>query len=441
MAKRIAKSKLDALVAIVKEIWANPATLVKLSNDFKKKLKTGYKNNPCWKRVINIVTSNENLETNAAKLPYQIKDTLIYYKNPNLRNYLCIPRDKELLKQGFSQVHDKIGHVGYAQAHQPLFQGLYICHMAKLLRKYLHHCPKSQLQMTPRHSPYGSLQPIILLPRPFYTILIDSILALPTASKGFNSAMLVTDKYNKQVTFIVGKISWEAKKWAIKLFDQLNQVDWELPSAILLDCIRLFVAKLWKAIFKKLKVDLLFSTTYQAQTNCQSEQSIQTAEIALRHPLPDLNSKEQWPKALPQLQVIINNSQNTNSTELSPNEVIYSFQTKESIDLFPHKDQEVEPGPIWTYRPLRTDAKDAIAFAQMAMKDQYNRRHTPRFFEVGDQINLRFHQDYTLQGITNRKTSQQFVGPLTILKRVRKLAYRLKIPPIWKIHPVILVAH
>ena len=43
--------------------------------------------------------------------------------------------------------------------------------------------------------------------------------------------------------------------------------------------------------------------------------------------------------------------------------------------------------------------------------------------------------------ITNQKTDQQFVGLLTVLERVRKLTYRLKIPQIWKIYPVILVAH
>ena len=45
-AKSTVEGKLDMLAATVQEIWANPATLVELSNDFKKKLKTGYENNP-----------------------------------------------------------------------------------------------------------------------------------------------------------------------------------------------------------------------------------------------------------------------------------------------------------------------------------------------------------------------------------------------------------
>ena len=123
-----------------------------------------------------------------------------------------------------------MGHVGYMQTYQRLSQGLYICHMTKLLRKYLHHCLQCQVQMTPRHSLYRSLQPIISLLRPFYIIIIDFILALLLSSKGFDSAMLVTDKYSKQVTLIAGKIAWGAKKWAIKLFNQLNRVNWGLPS-------------------------------------------------------------------------------------------------------------------------------------------------------------------------------------------------------------------
>ena len=98
-------------------------------------------------------------------------------------------------------------HVKYAQAHHQLFQGLYNRHMAKLLCKYLHHCFKCQLQITPRHLLYGSLQLIVLLPRPFYTIIVDFILALLMFFESYDSAMLVTDKYNKQVTFTARKIA------------------------------------------------------------------------------------------------------------------------------------------------------------------------------------------------------------------------------------------
>ena len=40
---------------------------------------------------------------------------------------------------------------------------------------------------------------------------IDFILALPMFSKGFDSAMLATNKYSKQMTFIAGKLREEPK--------------------------------------------------------------------------------------------------------------------------------------------------------------------------------------------------------------------------------------
>ena len=108
-----------------------------------------------------------------------------------------------------------------------------------------------------------------LAPKAFYTIMIDFILVLLTSFEGFDSCLSVTDKYGRQVTFIAGKIAWGAKEWVIMLFNQLNQVNWRLPSAIFTDCNKQFVAKLWGATFRKLKVDLLFLTAYHAQTNCQ----------------------------------------------------------------------------------------------------------------------------------------------------------------------------
>jgi len=95
------------------------------------------------------------------------------------------------------------------------------------------------------------------------------------------------------------------------------------------------------------------------------------------------------------------------------------------------------------YRPAHIDAKDAIAYAAMAMKYYYDRKHKPLYFKVGDLVNLRLHKGYTLPSLKekNKKLGQQFAGPLKVLDRVGKLAYRLELPPSWRIHDVISVAH
>ncbi len=93
------------------------------------------------------------------------------------------------------------------------------------------------------------------------------------------------------------------------------------------------------------------------------------------------------------------------------------------------------------YRPAHIDAKDAIAFTAMNTKYYYDKDHTPRFFREGDLVNLRLHRGYSLPSIENKKLGQQFAGPLRVLERVGRLAYRLDIPSNWRIHDVISVAH
>ncbi|MCJ1485180.1 hypothetical protein MMC06_005354 [Schaereria dolodes] len=43
------------------------------------------------------------------------------------------------------------------------------------------------------------------------------------------------------------------------------------------------------------------------------------------------------------------------------------------------------------YRPAHIDAKDAIAFAALKMKERYDSRHQPLFFKDNDMVNLWLH--------------------------------------------------
>ena len=60
--------------------------------------------------------------------------------------------------------------------------------------------------------------------------------------------------------------------------------------------------------------------------------------------------------------------------------------------------------------------------------------------EVGAKVYLRLHQVYTIPGLSNRKLSNQRVGPFKVLEKVRHQAYRLELPPLMKIYPVVSIA-
>ena len=225
-------------------------------------------------------------------------------------------------------------------------------------------------------------------------------------------------------------------------------------------------------MFEALKIDLLYFTAWHPQTDGLSERSNQTAEIALRYYIATLEDDKLWPTVLSRMSALLNNSIKYSSTALAPTQIIYGFKTREALDLlridvptadadhvndaatvnsttaaaYPvartvGEDDAAVMAPLADYRPNHVDAKDAIAFAAMRMKDWYDRHHQPKFFKVGDLVNLRLHRGYRVSAIKSKKLGQQLIGPFLIVERIGRLAYRLRLSSMMKIHDVISVAH
>jgi len=428
-------------------------TLVKVSPELQQRLKNNYAKEPRWGQILKMLNNNNTLGLNAAKLPYELKNGLVYYKDIEKGPHLCIPHS--LHDEVFKLAHDEMRHSEYARMHERLTDTLYIYDLFKNLHEYLRHCPQCQLNQTPCHKPYGALQPILSLLRPFHTLTIDFILALSVikAFETYKTIMSVTDKFSKTVTLIPGRDTMTAEDWAICLLNHLALLNWELSRAIISDQDRKFLFNLWKEIFKQLKVDLLYSTAYHSQTNDSFKMTNKTVEIALQYWIMTLKCPEEWPKSLPRLQAALNNSTKYSSTQQSLNEVLFECKTREALNLLHvvepetqmHKTVDVRGIQLMimnNYQPAHIDAKDVIGFTAMQMKYYYDERHQPLYFQPGDMVNLCLHQGYTLLSLfTNKKLKQQFADLIKVLNWVERLAYRLNVPPTWQIHNVISVVH
>ena len=317
----------------------------------------------------------------------------------------------------------------------------FVRNLAKNLRAYIKHCPECQLLQTRRHKPWGSLQPINTIEIPGYAITLDFILGLPTSAhpEAFDCVMSVTDKFTKRITLIPGQATYSAGKWAIKLLDRLDIADWGYPKIIISDRDRKFLSDLWKSIFKRLGVSLLYSTAYHPQTDGASERTNQTVEIALRFHVHTMPNPSEWPNTLAAIQGSNNNTSST-ATGKTPNELACGFTLNRPADLV-HWPPTLSTD-VLTPLQLRKEAKDSVDFAHLAYKENYDRTHQPLFLEVNDLVLLRLHRGYKIpatEGIITKLT-QQYVGPFRIIEKVGRLAYRLQVPPHWKIHPVFTVA-
>ena len=276
------------------------------------------------------------------------------------------------------------------------------------------------------------MQLILSLPQSFHIITLNFILSLSISVEAYNTVMSVTNKFSKVITFVLRKITWGGKKWAVQLLMRLNLLRWDLSSAIISDHNVQFIADLWRAIFEHLCVELFYSTVYYSQTESASETTNQQAEITLWYYLMIMNNIADWLMILLCLQVTSNNIYWT-STCQTLNEVLYEFHSSEVLDLLQtnvstefncsstmkveaHSTDEeclTECERLWeawrrnllstmfSYWLSYIDVKDTIAWAVIQVKFYYDSNWQPQFFSVKDEVLLQLHCEYKLSEVTN----------------------------------------
>ena len=126
------------------------------------------------------------------------------------------------------------------------------------------------------------------------------------------------------------------------------------------------------------------------------------------------------------------------TTGLLLNQILYGHVTRDRANMIDLQDakhiaRHNQKVLFWQ------KAADVIAFADAKAKLQYNKSHTDIKFKVGDKVYLRLHKGYTLPNAPNKKLLNQQVGPFEITQQIRQLAYRLNLPPLIKIYPVVSV--
>lgn len=157
-------------------------------------------------------------------------------------------------------------------------------------------------------------------------------------------------------------------------------------------------------------------------------------KIALQFFVYALDNPGLWPQILPRIQVIINNTSSF-STGKTPNKMAYGFSPRRSLDL-------LAALPTTDALAACTDATEAVFFALLNQKVTNDRKHQPLFMKIGEYTIFWLHKGYSIPAIAGvtQKLTQQYVGPFRIVKKVGRLAYKLDVPPDWRIHSVFSVA-
>ena len=194
------KDELNALFIIV---------VVNLNEIFRKRIIDEYTIDLNWKKISQVLNSNNFSIENSVKLSFYKKNGLIFRFDDHVyeSHRLCI--SWSVIKNILKIVHDNDTHSEFARCYEKIVSFYYIRDLIRYLRNYLKHCSKCQIYQTRRHKSYESLQLILTFSISFHTIIVDFVLALSIfKSDLFDYFISVTCKYFKRVLLISSRIKY-----------------------------------------------------------------------------------------------------------------------------------------------------------------------------------------------------------------------------------------
>ena len=274
---------------------------------------------------------------------------------------------------------------------------------------------------------------------------MDFITGLPTSSKGNNAILTFTDRLSKLQRYVACKDTITAEQTMELFFENIFR-HYGLPRSIVSDRDPRFVSSFWQALWKRLGTQLNLSTANHPETDGQSERTNQVLEDMLRTYVSSY--QDDWEEHLVTAEFAYNDSVNA-TTGFTPFFLMHGRHSPTPLSLVV---KPVAPAPVETAEAFALRVKSDVDKARVAMRAaqeryaKYANLHRRDFgFNVGDQVWLSAeHLKYLPKAITARqKLRPRYYGPYKVMEVIgsHRLAYRLQLPPSFKIHPVIHISH
>ncbi|KAK3271158.1 hypothetical protein CYMTET_20476 [Cymbomonas tetramitiformis] len=231
------------------------------------------------------------------------------------------------------------------------------------------------------------------------------------------------------------------------------------PMKIVSDRDPRFQDTFWKELMRLMGVKVAMTTPYNPRSDGQAEHTNRVVEDMLRSFVED--NPESWDLYATNVEFAINDSRN-DVTGFTPFELCCGVSPMSQLDIFLeaaqlHSGQRkggVGTAHEWASRfssQLR-DARSKLELAQRRQRDAFDQRHTQREYAVGDLvwIEAKHLTEKLMDRALCRKLSKRWHGPVAVTERFYSdlqaempeadrgapVAYRLKLPPHWRVHDV-----
>ena len=342
----------------------------------------------------------------------------------------------DIIRLTHSSTH--VGHPGIEKTLDLIRRSYFWDGMRRDVTHFVRTCPTcQQTKLFPR-KPVGLLQPLPIPDSPWQTITVDLIVELPL-SDGYDAIMVVVDKFTKRAHFLPTTTHLSAEGAALLFRDNVwRHHGW--PSTIVSDRGTQFAAHFSQALNALLGIKTSLSTSYHPQTDGQTERVNQDLEQYLR--LFTNFAQTDWNSWLALAEFAYNNRIHS-ATNYSPFFLEYGRHPRLPTDPLPAP--VIVPAANDFYDSLadaRTAAHASLEMAASLMKKYADRkRQTLPEFEIGSLVYLDARNLKT--GRPAKKLDVRNTGPFPVIGKIPGdpcVAYRLQLPPTWRVHPVFHVS-
>ncbi len=162
-----------------------------------------------------------------------------------------------------------VGHAGAKRTTTFLKKSYYWPNLKEDAEEYVKTCLTCQQNQVLNKKQARLLRPLPILEGPWESVSMDFMVSLPP-SKGFDAIMVVVDRFSKMAHFIPTKENAMAQKTRRLFFTHVFKHH-GLPKDIMSDKDPKFTSKFWRALWKRMGLELKMSTSFRTQTNGQIE--------------------------------------------------------------------------------------------------------------------------------------------------------------------------
>jgi hypothetical protein len=263
---------------------------------------------------------------------------------------------------------------------------------------------------------------------------MDFITDLPLVG-GYDTVLVIVDRFSKMAHFVPCSKTISGEETADLFLKNVVRLH-GLPEDITSDRGSQFISHFWRRLLQTFGTSVNLSSAYHPQTDGQTERVNQILEQYLRCTVS--YQQEDWVDFLAMAEFSYNNSVHA-STKVSPFFANYGFHPRFSISI---PATSVNPSAETRARALHDVHRDLSLELRAAgdhYKDQADRhRLAAPTFAIGDMVWLLRRHIATTRPCA--KLDYKRLGPFRIIEQINPVAFRLALPPTFRIHDVFHVS-